>query len=61
LLVAYRMRGQPAGYLGVAYGLPRGGFDVNLQLMMKLLGTSLATGLERVRLGVALASTGGAQ
>src|SRR5580658_7936496 len=55
LLVAYRLRGQPAGYLGVAYGLPRGGFDVNLQLLMKLLGTSLATGLERVRLSVALA------
>jgi len=55
LLVAYHMRDQPAGYLGVAYGLPRGGFDVNLQLMMKLLGTSLATGLARVRLGVSLA------
>jgi diguanylate cyclase (GGDEF)-like protein/PAS domain S-box-containing protein len=54
LLVAYRLQDQPAGYFGVAYGLPRGGFDVNLQLMMKLLGTSLATGLERVRLGIAL-------
>jgi diguanylate cyclase (GGDEF)-like protein/PAS domain S-box-containing protein len=54
LLVAYCINGQPAGYLGVAYGLPRGGFDVNLQLLMKLLGTSLATGLERVRLAVAL-------
>ena len=34
--------------------MPRGGFDVNLQLLMKLLGTSLATGLERVRLSQAL-------
>jgi PAS domain S-box-containing protein len=54
LLVAYRIQDQLAGYFGVAYGLPRGGFDVNLQLMMKLLGTSLSTGLERVRLTVAL-------
>jgi diguanylate cyclase (GGDEF)-like protein/PAS domain S-box-containing protein len=54
LLVAYRIRDKPAGFLGVAYGLPRGGFDVNLQLLMKLLGTSLATGLERVRLLVEL-------
>ena len=48
-------RQQPAGLLGLAFGLPRGGFDVNLQLLMKLLGTSLATGLERVRLSHALA------
>ena len=51
----YRIKDQPAGLLGLAYGLPRGGFDVNLQLLMKLLGTSLATGLERVRLSQALA------
>jgi diguanylate cyclase (GGDEF)-like protein/PAS domain S-box-containing protein len=55
LLVSYRIKGRPAGYLGVAYGLPRGDFDVNLQLLMKLLGSSLATGLERVRQGVELA------
>jgi diguanylate cyclase (GGDEF)-like protein/PAS domain S-box-containing protein len=54
LLVAFRIKDQPAGFLGLAYGLPRGGFDVNLQLLMKLLGTSLATGLERVRLSLAL-------
>ena len=54
-------QGPAGGYLGLAYGLPRGGFDVNLQLLMKLLGTSLATGLERVRLSVALASHRGAQ
>ncbi|HEY3809656.1 MAG TPA: GAF domain-containing protein, partial [Steroidobacteraceae bacterium] len=55
LLVALRIKDQPAGFFGLAYGLPRGGFDVNLQLLMKLLGTSLATGLERVRLASALA------
>ena len=55
LLVAYCIKDQPAGLLGLAYGLPRGGFDLNLQLLMKLLGTSLATGLERMRLSLALA------
>ena len=50
LLVAFRIKDRPAGFLGLAFGLPRGAFDVNLQLLMKLLGTSLATGLERVRL-----------
>jgi diguanylate cyclase (GGDEF)-like protein/PAS domain S-box-containing protein len=54
LMVAFRIKEQPAGFLGLAYGLPRGAFDVNLQLLMKLLGTSLATGLERVRLSLAL-------
>src|ERR1700722_20248666 len=54
LLVAFRNQGEPAGYIGLAYGLPRGVFDANAQLMMKLLGTSLSTGLDRVRLSVAL-------
>ena len=48
LLVAFRVRGAPAGWLGLAHSLPRGSWDVNLQLMMKLLGTSLASGLERL-------------
>ncbi|MGH8232249.1 MAG: PAS domain-containing protein, partial [Steroidobacteraceae bacterium] len=55
LLVSYRIKDRPAGLLGLAFGLPRGGFDVNLQLLMKLLGTSLATGLERLRMSQQLA------
>ncbi len=55
LLVAFHIQDRPAGLLVLAYGLPRGGFDVNVQLLLKLLGTSLATGLERVRLALALA------
>ncbi|HLK70616.1 MAG TPA: EAL domain-containing protein [Steroidobacteraceae bacterium] len=55
LLVSFRIREQPAGFLALGYGLPRGAFDVNLQLLMKLLGSSLATGLERVRQGLQLA------
>ena len=54
LLLAFRIKDQPAGLLGLVYGLPRGGFDLNLPLLMELLGSSLATGLERVRLSQAL-------
>ena len=49
LLVAYRIDGVPAGFLGLANSLPRDTWDVNLQLLLKLLGTSLATGLGRLR------------
>ena len=55
LLVAFRIQGKPAGVIGLAQSLPRGAWDVNLQLLMKLVGTSLATGLERVRMEVRLA------
>ncbi|HEX4050353.1 MAG TPA: EAL domain-containing protein [Steroidobacteraceae bacterium] len=55
LLVSFRIHEQPAGFLALGYGLPRGAFDVNLQLLMKLLGSSLASGLERVRQAVQLA------
>ncbi len=55
LLVAYRIGGAPAGFLGLANSLPRGAWDVNLQLLLKLLGTSLATGLGRLRLEARLA------
>jgi diguanylate cyclase (GGDEF)-like protein/PAS domain S-box-containing protein len=54
LLVSFRIRNRPAGFLGLVFGLPRGTFDVNLQLLLKLLGSSLAAGLERVRLSLSL-------
>ncbi|MFO1427999.1 MAG: EAL domain-containing protein [Steroidobacteraceae bacterium] len=50
LVVAYRIQGVPAGLLGLANALPRGPWDVNLQLLLKLLGASLASGLTRLRL-----------
>jgi diguanylate cyclase (GGDEF)-like protein/PAS domain S-box-containing protein len=50
LLIALRVCGQPAGVLGLANALPRGAWDVNLQLLLKLLGNSLATGLEKLRI-----------
>ncbi|HEV7714885.1 MAG TPA: hypothetical protein VGO53_04795, partial [Steroidobacteraceae bacterium] len=34
-LVAFRVQGKPAGFLGLAHSLPRGAWDVNLQLMLK--------------------------
>jgi diguanylate cyclase (GGDEF)-like protein/PAS domain S-box-containing protein len=55
LLVAFRIEGKPAGLLGLAQSGPASAaWDVNLQLLLKLAGTSLATGLERVRLSHAL-------
>jgi PAS domain S-box-containing protein len=55
LIVVFRVQGKPAGLLGLAHSLPRGAWDVNLQLMMKLIGTSLATGLDRMRIETRLA------
>jgi hypothetical protein len=55
LIVAFHVQGKPAGILGLAQTLPRGPWDVNLQLLMKLIGTSLATGLERIRIEARLA------
>src|SRR5246500_5544364 len=55
LLVALRVQDKPTGFLGLAHTLPRGAWDVNLQLLMKLIGTSLATGLERIRIEARLA------
>ena len=53
--MALRVQGKPAGFLGLAHTMPRGAWDVNLQLLMKLIGTSLATGLERIRIEARLA------
>jgi len=50
LFVAFRAQNEPAGILALTRVLPRGPWDVNLQLLLKLLGASLGTGLERVRL-----------
>jgi diguanylate cyclase (GGDEF)-like protein/PAS domain S-box-containing protein len=49
LMISFRVGGMAAGILGLANALPRGAWDVNLQLLLKLLGNSLAAGLERLR------------
>jgi diguanylate cyclase (GGDEF)-like protein/PAS domain S-box-containing protein len=48
LLVALHMQKRPAGVLVVARTIERGAWDVNYQLLLKLIGTSLATGLDRL-------------
>ncbi len=55
LLIAIRVQDKPAALLGLANALPRGAWDVNVQLLLKLIGTSLASGLERLRLELRLA------
>jgi diguanylate cyclase (GGDEF)-like protein/PAS domain S-box-containing protein len=57
LLVVLYMQKQPAGVLGVARTLERGPWDVNYQLLLKLIGTSLATGMDRMAMATRLAET----
>ena len=49
LLIGFSVNKQIAGFLGIANELAIDGWDANLNLLMKLLGSSLAVGLERVR------------
>ena len=55
LLVVLYMHKRPAGVLGVARCIERGAWDVNYQLLLKLIGTSLATGLDRLAMATRLA------
>jgi diguanylate cyclase (GGDEF)-like protein/PAS domain S-box-containing protein len=50
LMIGYSIKGRPAGLLGIANARPRDNWDVQLHLLMKLLGSSLATGLERIEI-----------
>ena len=56
LVVAIRVQGKPAGLLGFGTTLPRGAWDVNLRLLLKLVGTSIASALERIALAISLAA-----
>jgi diguanylate cyclase (GGDEF)-like protein/PAS domain S-box-containing protein len=55
LLIGYFTRGKAAGLLGIATARPRENWEVQLHLLMKLLGSSLATGLERIAIQQQLA------
>src|SRR6185437_15415073 len=55
LAVAFHVLGEPAGVLALARVQPRGPWDVNLQLLLKLAGSSLAAGLGRLKLADRLA------
>jgi diguanylate cyclase (GGDEF)-like protein/PAS domain S-box-containing protein len=50
LIIGYFIEGQPAGFLGIAGAQPRDNWEVQLHLLMKLIGSSLATGLERIEI-----------
>ncbi|HUX74909.1 MAG TPA: EAL domain-containing protein [Steroidobacteraceae bacterium] len=48
LMIAYYIENRPAGVLAIAGARPREHWDVQLHLLLKLVGSSLATGLERL-------------
>src|SRR5271170_5725434 len=50
LIIGYFIEGRPAGLLGIAGAQPRENWEVQLHLLMKLVGSSLATGLERIEI-----------
>ncbi len=49
LIIGFSVSGEIAGFLGIANERPVENWDANLHLLMKLFGSSLAVGLERVR------------
>ena len=49
LITGFSVHGEIAGFLAVANERPVDNWDANLHLLMKLFGSSLAVGLERVR------------
>ncbi len=55
LLIPYVIEGKPAGVLGIGDSRPREAWDVQLHLLMKLAGSSLASGMGGVHIRRALA------
>ena len=49
LIIGFSVHGEIAGFLGLANEQSLDSWDANLHLLMKLFGSSLAVGLERVR------------
>jgi diguanylate cyclase (GGDEF)-like protein/PAS domain S-box-containing protein len=54
LFVALHMQRRPAGVLALGRAAAQGPWDVNFQLLLKLIGTSLASGLERLAMSTRL-------
>jgi diguanylate cyclase (GGDEF)-like protein/PAS domain S-box-containing protein len=48
LVTGFSIHDEVAGFLAIAYERPVEGWDANLHLLLKLFGSSLAVGLERV-------------
>ena len=55
LLIPYFIGQRPGGVLAIASVRPREHWEVQLHLLMKLMGSSLAAGLEHIRIQAALA------
>ncbi len=49
LIIAISIHDQPAGFMGFSSSAPCDAWDTNLHLLLKLMGSSLASGLERLR------------
>ncbi len=49
LIIGFATQGRTTGFIALCSTLPRDSWDANLHLMLKLLGSSYATGIERVR------------
>jgi diguanylate cyclase (GGDEF)-like protein/PAS domain S-box-containing protein len=49
LIIGFAVQGQVRGFIALCSTLPRDSWDANLHLMLKLLGSSYATGIERLR------------
>src|SRR5450432_396211 len=50
LTIGYFIKGRAAGILAIANARPRDNWEVQLHLLMKLVGCSLSTGLERIEI-----------
>ncbi len=50
LIIGYHVQGRPVGILGIAGVRSRESWEVQLHLMMKLVGSSLSIGLERIEI-----------
>jgi diguanylate cyclase (GGDEF)-like protein/PAS domain S-box-containing protein len=55
LVLAFHIENRPAGIVVIARSVVRGPWDVNVQLLLKLIGTSMASGLERLSIVARLA------
>ena len=49
LIIGFATQSRTTGFIALCSTLPRDSWDANLHLMLKLLGSSYATGIERVR------------
>jgi diguanylate cyclase (GGDEF)-like protein/PAS domain S-box-containing protein len=49
LICGFSLNGRVCGFMALCSSQPRDGWDANLHLLLKLIGSSFATGLERLR------------